>query len=173
MFLFLPGSGVNLDHFKTYQIKIRQNFSSTKFVLCGRILIDKGVNEFYKASKKLKDEGWNIECQLIGELDNKNNRSITSETLKLWEKENVIKYLGNYDDIREIYNEADCIVLPSYREGTPRSLLEASSMSIPVMGTDVPGCRHVIRDGVNGYLCEAKNYVDLAEKNEKVYITTI
>ena len=100
-------------------------------------------------------------------MDNKNNRSIKSETLKLWEKENVIKYLGNYEDIREIYNEADCIVLPSYREGTPRSLLEASSMSVPIIGTDVPGCRHVIRDEVNGYLCKAKNYVDLAEKMKK------
>ncbi len=80
----------------------------------------------------------------------------------------IIKYLGVTDDIREKISEVDTVVLPSYREGTPRTLLESASMAKPLIATDVAGCRDVVDDGVNGYLCRVKDYRDLADKMDKM-----
>jgi len=85
-----------------------------------------------------------------------------------WVKSNTIEYLGTTDDVRKFINEADCIVLPSYREGTPRTLLEAASSSKPIVATDVPGCHHVVEHNYNGLLCKLKNSEDLALKMEQM-----
>ena len=86
------------------------------------------------------------------------------EDVELWVREGIVEYLGTSDDVRPFLAASDCVVLPSYREGTPRSLLEAAAMAKPLIATDVPGCREVVQEGVNGYLCEVCNAHDLADK---------
>jgi glycosyltransferase involved in cell wall biosynthesis len=85
-----------------------------------------------------------------------------------WVAEGVVNYLGVSDDVRAQIVVADCVVLPSYREGTPRTLLEAAAMARPIITTDAVGCREVVDDGVNGYLCKVRDAGDLAEKMEKM-----
>ena len=87
-----------------------------------------------------------------------------------WEKEGSVKYLGTSDHVETVIDEADCIVLPSYREGLSRVLLEAASMAKPIITTNVPGCREVVDDGVNGYLCEVKDVDSLAMQMEKMLL---
>jgi len=105
---------------------------------------------------------------LLGFLDVKNQTAVPREDVEAWVQEGIIEYLGTSDDVRPFLAAADCVVLPSYREGTPRSLLEAAAMAKPLIATDVPGCREVVQDGVNGYLCEVRNSNDLADKMMKL-----
>jgi glycosyltransferase involved in cell wall biosynthesis len=86
------------------------------------------------------------------------------ERVRAWEGEGLLRYLGKTDDVRPFLAQADCVVLPSYREGVPRALLEAAAMARPIVATDVVGCRDAVDDGSNGYLCRARDPVDLAEK---------
>ena len=86
------------------------------------------------------------------------------QTVEDWVSEGLVEYLGYTDDVRQQVAAADCVVLPSYREGTPHSLLEAAAMARPLITTDVPGCREVVDDGVNGFLCRPKDAADLGEK---------
>jgi glycosyltransferase involved in cell wall biosynthesis len=84
--------------------------------------------------------------------------------VKRWDKEGVVEYMGETDDVREHIANSSCVVLPSYREGLPRTLLEAASMGRPIIATDVTGCREVVKNGVNGYLCRVRNATDLTIK---------
>jgi glycosyltransferase involved in cell wall biosynthesis len=91
-----------------------------------------------------------------------NPSAITRAEVDAWVREGVIEYLGEAHDVRPLIEAADCVVLPSYREGVPRTLMEASAMGRPVIATDVPGCRECVADGVNGLLCEVRNVDSLA-----------
>ena len=86
-----------------------------------------------------------------------NPTAITKKEIAAWEEEHIINYLGTNDDVRSVMLEADCIVLPSYREGLSRVLLEAGSLEKPIVTTDVPGCKDVVDDGVNGFLCQVRD----------------
>jgi glycosyltransferase involved in cell wall biosynthesis len=88
--------------------------------------------------------------------------------MEAWEEEGIVKYLGVSDEVQSVIAKADCVVLPSYREGLSRVLLEAASMAKPIITTDVAGCREVVDDGVNGYLCKEKDADSLAEQMEKM-----
>jgi glycosyltransferase involved in cell wall biosynthesis len=101
-------------------------------------------------------------------MDIENPNSISTEQLKTWVEEGVVNYWGTSRDVRMQLIQADCVVLPSYREGTPRALLESAAAGRPIITTDVPGCREVVRDGINGYLCRPKDSKDLAEKMKKI-----
>ena len=101
---------------------------------------------------------------MLGFLDVKNQTAVPREDVELWVREGIVEYLGTSDDVRPFLAASDCVVLPSYREGTPRSLLEAAAMAKPLIATDVPGCREVVQEGVNGFLCEVCNAHDLADK---------
>ena len=90
--------------------------------------------------------------------------SIAKSEIEEWERKNIIVFLGHNDEIREKIKESDCVILPSYREGMPKSLLEASSMGRPVIATDVPGCRDIVQDDITGYLCKSKSTKDLIDK---------
>jgi glycosyltransferase involved in cell wall biosynthesis len=105
---------------------------------------------------------------LLGFLDVQNPAAISRSQMDEWVSEGAVRYLGVTDDVRSEIASADCIVLPSYREGTPRTLLEAAAMGRPIVTTDAVGCREVVDHGVNGYLCRVKDAADLAEKMEKV-----
>jgi glycosyltransferase involved in cell wall biosynthesis len=157
----LPGSGIDLDKFAPVPLPGQ---SPIRFLLIARMLWDKGVGEFVEAARLLKRRGTNADFCLLGFLDVQNPAAISREQMDAWVKEGVIRYFGVSDDVRTEIAAADCVVLPSYREGTPRTLLEAAAMGRPIITTDAVGCREVVDDGVNGYLCRIKEAVDLAEK---------
>ncbi len=161
----LPGSGINLHRFiPVYDADSKQFKSPFRFLLIARMLKDKGVVEFVNAAQLLKESEVNAEFCLLGFLDVENPAAISSGQMKQWTDQGFVKYLGPSDDVREHIALADCIVLPSYREGTPRSLLEAAAMAKPIITTNVVGCKEVVEHGVNGFLCEVKNAQDLALK---------
>lgn len=160
----LPGSGIDTNEFSpiTY-VKENEQFV---FLLIARMLWDKGVGEYVDAAKIVKERFPNVEFQLLGSLDAVNNSAISKKQMSTWSDEGYINYLGTTDKVKEFIAKADCVVLPSYREGTPRTLLESASMAKPLIATNVPGCKDVVDDGINGYLCEVKNSEDLARKME-------
>ena len=167
----LPGSGINLHRFTpTYDADRKSLNSPFRFLLIARMLKDKGVVEFVKAAKLLKESGVKAEFFLLGFLDVQNPAAISSEQMKEWTDQEFVKYLGVSDEVREYIASADCIVLPSYREGTPRTLLEAAAMGKPIITTNVVGCKDVVEHGVNGYLCEVKNAQDLALKMKEMLL---
>ena len=167
----LPGSGINLNHFAPVNVSLGLTLNRPfKFLLIARMLKDKGVVEFVNAAQMLKESGVKAEFSLLGFLDVQNPAAISTEQMRIWTEQGFVKYLGTSDDVREHIAQADCIVLPSYREGTPRSLLEAAAMAKPIIATNVVGCKEVVVDGETGLLCEAKNAIDLASKMKEMFL---
>lgn len=159
----LPGSGVD-THWFSPRPQNKSKRGTFRILLLARLLWDKGVGEYIEAARQLHDEGREVEFQLLGFLDVENRSSISRHTIEKWEREGVAHYLGSTEDVRSAIAQADCVVLPSYREGTPRSLLEAASMAKPIITTDVVGCREVVEDKVTGLLCQPRDANDLAAK---------
>jgi glycosyltransferase involved in cell wall biosynthesis len=157
----LPGSGIDLQKFKPETFQRNEKFT---FLLISRLITDKGILEYINAVRKLRGEGLNARFQILGAMDPGHKRGIKKEIIKEWIDSGTIEYLGTTSDIRHFIQQADCIVLPSYREGTPRTLLEAASSSKPIIATNVPGCKHVVEDNINGLLCNLKDADDLADK---------
>lgn len=160
----LPGSGINTSKFKGTSLHSRSPNEKTEFLLIARLLYDKGVQEYIDAARILKAKNYSFKCSLLGFLGVENITSIPKKILQTYIDDGTVHYYGSSDDIRPFIENADCIVLPSYREGLPRSLLEGAAMSRPLIATDVPGCREIVDHGVNGFLCEVKNAEDLASK---------
>jgi glycosyltransferase involved in cell wall biosynthesis len=160
----LPGSGVDLVKFQPTPLPARY---VVRFLLIARLLWDKGVGEYVEAARLLKKRGIEAECCILGFLDVKNPAAISGAQMDEWAAEGVVHYLGVSDNVREKIAQTDCVVLPSYyREGTPKSLLEAAAMARPIVTTDSVGCRDVVEDGINGYLCKPKDALSLAQKME-------
>jgi glycosyltransferase involved in cell wall biosynthesis len=157
----LPGSGIDLNKFKPAEFTRNKKFT---FLLISRLITDKGILEYIEAVKTLKASGFDARFQLLGPADPEHKRGIKLELIREWVKSNTVEYLGSTNDVQKYIHQADCIVLPSYREGTPRTLLEASSSSKPIITTDVPGCNHVVKHYHNGLLCKLKDANDLADK---------
>ncbi|MBB3258030.1 glycosyltransferase involved in cell wall biosynthesis [Paraburkholderia bannensis] len=161
----LHGEGVDLEDFAFESLPERNEFS---FVLIGRLLWDKGVGEYVEAARQLRARYPNARFKLLGPVGVDNPSAITREEVAAWEREGVIEYLGETADVRPYISDADCVVLPSYREGVPRTLMEASAMGRPIVATDVPGCREVVADGENGLLCQAHEAASLAAALSKM-----
>jgi glycosyltransferase involved in cell wall biosynthesis len=159
----LPGSGVNLEQFKPSGL-VRSSDQAFTFVLIARLIKDKGVVEFIEAAQKVHQTHPDVEFQLLGFLGVQNPTAISKEKVEEWTQLPYIHYLGAADDVRPFIERSDCVVLPSYREGTPKVLLEAAAMGKPIIATRVPGCKEVVEDDVTGYLCEVKSPHDLAQK---------
>ena len=157
----LPGSGVDLDHF---EVAPMAQGPAQVFLLVARMLRDKGIGEFVEAARGLRRESPTLRFQLLGQLGVANRTAIPRSEVEGWVREGSIEHLGETDDVRPWIAQADCVVLPSYREGTPRTLLEAAAMGRQVVTTDVPGCRQVVDDGVTGLLCRVRDATDLAVK---------
>lgn len=155
----VPGSGIDLDHFAPAQLPA----GTPRFLLIARLLRDKGVREYVEAARMLRREGLDARFQLLGPIDTGNRSAIQRDELDRWVRESAIEYLGSAEDVRPHVAEASVVVLPSYREGLPRSLLEGAAMGRPLVTTDVPGCREVVDPGVNGLLCEVRSAVSLAD----------
>lgn len=161
----IPGSGIDLSHFTPTEFKRNDTFT---FLLISRLITDKGIMEYVEAVRKLKSKGVAARFQILGAKDPEHARGIKLSVIDEWIKTGTIEYLGTSDDVRNFINKADCVVLPSYREGTPRTLLEAAGSSKPIVATDVPGCHHVVEDNYNGLLCKLKSADDLALKMEQM-----
>jgi glycosyltransferase involved in cell wall biosynthesis len=157
----VPGSGIDLSKFAPMAFRRNKKFT---FLLISRLISDKGIFEYIEAVKQLKRSGINAHFQLLGPLDPEHKRGIKPALIEDWINTGTIEYLGTTDDVRKFIDLADCVVLPSYREGTPRTLLEAASSSKPMIATNVPGCNNVVVHNVNGLLCKLKDAEDLADK---------
>ncbi|MGX7872028.1 glycosyltransferase family 4 protein [Mesorhizobium sp. ORM6] len=159
----LPGSGVDLMRFSPSSPKGPRS-GAIVFLLVARLLWDKGVGEFVEAARMVRLKMPAARFQLLGFLDVENRTAVSRAQVEQWVEEGLVDYLGATDDVRPFLNAADCVVLPSYREGTPRSLLEAAAMGRPLIATDVPGCKEVVDHAVNGFLCKVKDAGDLASR---------
>lgn len=165
---FVPGSGVDINAF--YPV-IDGNEKIFTFTLVARMLWTKGVNEFVEAAKEfLKDNpSQKVRFLLVGSPDLENPESIPLAVLEKWNEEGVVEWLGHVDDIQKIYAQTHVAVLPSYREGLPKSLLEAMACGLPIITTDAVGCGQIVNEG-NGIKVPAKNVGDLKKAFEKCVV---
>jgi len=159
----LPGSGVDLHHFQPLPLAALDQ-RSFRFLLVARMLKDKGVEEYAAAARIVRRCLPTVQFQLLGGIDTKNPNAIPASRIRAWEAEGLVRYLDRADDVRPYLAEADCVVLPSYREGVPHSLLEAAATARPIIASDVAGCKDIVDDNCNGFLCRARNADDLADK---------
>jgi glycosyltransferase involved in cell wall biosynthesis len=151
------GSGVDLVSFAVKPLKSAALAGvAVQFLFIGRLLGDKGVREYVNAARLLKQSYPQARCVLVGWIDN-NPNSITQAELDCWQADGSIEFLGRMADVRPAIEMCSVYVLPSYREGTPRTVLEAMSMGRAIITTDAPGCRETVVDGDNGFLVPVKS----------------
>ena len=161
----IPGSGVDLIKFQPYE---KPQNEVMKFAFIGRLLRDKGVFEYIQAVKLvLKEYKGKCKFYILGELYEENPTAVSKEQLDEWIDDKIITYLEKTDVVEEEMKKFDCIILPSYREGLSKVLLESSAMEIPAITTDVPGCRDVIENSKNGFICKVKDALDLSNAIER------
>jgi glycosyltransferase involved in cell wall biosynthesis len=160
----LPGEGIDLLHFSAPRLAADGVVAGRTFLMVARLLRDKGVVEFVEAARQVRVARPGTRFVLLGPAGADNPSAISVEQVRTWQDEGVIEYLGVADDVRSAVAQADCVVLPSYREGMPRTLLEAAAMQRPLIATDVPGCRQPVIDGESGLLCKPRDAADLATK---------
>ena len=162
--ILLPGSGVNL---KRFYPGLRDAFRNQKrlfrFLFAGRMLSDKGLYELIEAMHILNTN--NIECELwmCGFADAANSSVIPAEILEEWKTNQWVTWIVASDVVEDIMAQIDCLVLPSYREGMPKCILEANAMALPVITTDVPGCRNIVSHNINGLLCKSRDTLSLSK----------
>lgn len=152
----LSGSGVGIRHFDVVPFP-----KALSFLMIARLLGDKGVREYVEAARQVKQLHPHVRFDLVGWID-ENPDSVTAEELDGWVRSGVINFLGRLGDVRPAITDCSVYVLPSYREGTPRTVLEAMAMGRGVITTDAPGCRETVNDGENGFLVPVKNADELA-----------
>lgn len=162
----LHGEGVNVSHFSP--ISVSSNNNPTTFLLIARMLWDKGIGEYVEAARVIKNKYPTTHFQLLGACDVPNPSLISREQISIWESEGIVEYLGTTDDVRTVISNVDCVVLPSYREGIPRTMLEAAAMAKPLIVSDAPGCKDVVIHGKTGFLCKVKNRDSLAAAMELI-----
>jgi glycosyltransferase involved in cell wall biosynthesis len=176
--VLIPGEGVDLETFSPLAVPPERQAALRSelglgpddhvVLMVGRMLRHKGVLEFVEAARRVRAACPEAVFVLVGPSDEGNPARIPSEKLQAWESEGAVRYLGIRGDVRDLMAVADVVVLPSYREGIPRVLIEAAAMGRPLVATDVPGCREVVRNGVNGLLVPARDAVALAEAIESL-----
>ncbi len=164
----LPGSGVNTNRFHPKLFFNKRNDNIFRFFYFGRFIYDKGLLELIKAFEKVKKNYPNCELWLAGSIDPKNKTCISKKTIDSWRQIPGVSIYNQTNKIENLLSQVDCVVLPSYREGLPKSLLEACSMELPVLATNVPGCRSIIEDGINGFLFLPKDIKSLLEALIKI-----
>ncbi len=162
----LHGEGVNVSHFSP--ISVSSNNNRITFLIIARMLWDKGIGEYIEAARVIKSKYPKTHFQLLGACDVPNPSLISREQISVWESEGIVEYLGTTDDVRTVIANVDCVVLPSYREGIPRTMLEAAAMAKPLIVSDAPGCKDVVIHGKTGFLCKVKNSDSLAAAMELI-----
>jgi len=167
----IPGSGADLKRFSFSQT---QQKKPLRFLLTARMLKEKGVYLFAEAARYFKEKyGDKVEFSLLGFCDNTNPSGVKLDEINDWVDQGFINYLGVTDKVESIIKDMHCVVLPSYyREGVPKSLLEAGAMGKPIITTDNVGCRETVVDGFNGYLCKPRSLKSLIEAMEKIIVSS-
>lgn len=162
----LPGSGVDLSAFQpSVDPGNMARAGGPVFLLVARLLWDKGVGEFAEAARLVKATHPSARFRLLGPLAPEHRAGVPQATIQAWVDAGTVEYAGAAHDVRPYLMAADCVVLPSvYREGVPRSLLEAAACARPVIATDSVGCRDTVDDGVSGFLCKPRDAADLARQ---------
>ena len=161
----INGCGVDISKFKNSHKYRSKNFT---FLFVGRLLKDKGILEFVEAAKLIKLKHPKVRFQVLGAFCPQNTSAIQKDEMNGWVADEIINYLGFTDQVKTVMENSDCLVLPSYREGLSKALIEGSSMSLPIITTDAPGCKDVIVDDETGFLCQVKDSNDLFLKMEKM-----
>jgi len=155
----LAGSGVDIEHFSP---RPSASPRAPQVLMVSRVLADKGVREFVAAAAAIRRARPDVEFVLLGRRDDRNPTAIPTDEIARWQSDGTVRWVDEVEDVRPHLAEAAVVVLPSYREGTPRALLEAAAMGRAIVATDIPGCREVVEDGVNGYLVLPRDSVALA-----------
>ena len=163
-YTIVPGSGIDTSYFNTKRDYKKK--SHTDFILISRIIKEKGILEFIKAAEIVKKKGYSANFKLLGSfyLGGKKNDRIDKSVIELASESNFIEYLGETKNVIPYIIDSDCVVLPSYREGMSNLLLEAASLSTPIITTNVPGCKEIVENTYNGFLCNSKDSLDLSNK---------
>ena|SRR6218665_2488291 len=164
----IPGSGVDYEYFSPRPKK--RTDGKFVFLFISRLIADKGILEYVAAARELKDKYPQAIFQILGPYYSQNlkENTITEKQIVEWVEQGIVKYLGAVSDVRDNIAEADCVVLPSYREGMSNVLLEAGSMERPCITSDATGCRDIIIDGETGLLCQPRSAESLAEKMKEM-----
>lgn len=160
----LPGEGINLTEY-AYQPDFP---SKTSFLLIARMLWDKGIGEFVNAAREFRKQNPEVKFKLLGPVDLGNPSAIPLTQIEAWQNEGLIEYLGEKKDVRQDLKDSTCIVLPSYREGVPRVLLEAAAVGRPIITCDVPGCRETVVNDKSGFLVTPKGHTELIDAIQKI-----
>lgn len=158
----IPGSGVDCSRFTPLEEGARQA-GTFRVVLAARLLWDKGVAEYVEASRLLRARGLAVEFLLAGDPDPGNPAAVPEHVIRGWVDEGLVRWLGHVRDMPGLFHSVDAVVLPSYREGLPKGLVEAAACALPLVTTDVPGCREVVTHGEDGLLIPVKNAPALAD----------
>ncbi|WP_180168107.1 glycosyltransferase family 4 protein [Acinetobacter sp. YH12035] len=162
--VLIPGSGVDLKQFDFQPLPLKN-----KIVLMAcRLLADKGVYEFHKSVLLLKEKYPNVRFVLVGGIDSDNPASLTEQELNEWVQKGDLEWWGHQSNMPEVISQATVVVLPSYREGMPKVLLEAQALGRPIVTTDVPGCREAIENNKTGFLVTVRDEQSLANAIEKL-----
>ena len=156
----IRGSGVDTERFQPARLDQQAPF--TRVLLASRLLRDKGIQEYIEAARRVQAQGLPVRFFLAGRPDTGNPAAVPMTQVDAWHQAGIVTYLGHSDDMPRLLSGMDIVVLPSYREGTPRSLLEAAACALPIITTDVPGCREVVKHCVNGLLGPARDSAALA-----------
>ena len=162
----LPGEGIDIHHFAPTPLP--PTTETFVFLMMARLLRDKGVVEFAEAARIVRRRHPRACFRLLGPSYDANDMSVPIEAVRAWEAEGIVEYLGSTDDVRHAVEACHCVVLPSYREGLPRVLMEAAAMARPAIATDVTGCRDAIVADVTGLLCAPRDAVSLAAACERL-----
>jgi glycosyltransferase involved in cell wall biosynthesis len=162
----IRGSGVDCQRFVA--TSGHRGDQPLRVLLAARSLWDKGLAEYVEAARSLHAEGRRISFLLAGTPDPGNPAAVPEATLRQWQKEGVLEWLGHVEDMPALLGAVDVVVLPSYREGLPKTLIEAAACALPLITTDVPGCREVVTDGEDGLLIPARNSMALADAIRKL-----
>lgn len=162
--VMLGGSGVNTEKFSVEELP-----ETTGFLFIGRLIKDKGVMEYLNACLEIKKKYPNVRCLLVGPYDS-NPTSLKENELKSYIDDGIIEYFGEQSDVRPYLKMCSVYVLPSYREGTPKTVLEAMSSGRAIITTDVPGCKETVKDGVNGYLVPVRDSKSIVSKMEELIL---
>lgn len=160
------GSGVDTSEYNIAPLPVSNKQPEIRFLLIARLLADKGVREYANAAKIIKNKYPEVNFDLVGLIDS-NPTAISHQELDVWVDEGLLNFWGRLDDVRPAIAASSIYVLPSYREGTPRTVLEAMSMGRPVITTDAPGCRETVVDSYNGYLVPVKSVDGLVKAMEE------
>jgi glycosyltransferase involved in cell wall biosynthesis len=167
--IVITSIGVDTKKFRpNHEFLLNNHEHPIVVLMAARLLWDKGVREFVEAARVLKARGLQVEFWLAGKPDNGNPMCVPEEFLKEWREEGLVNWLGHRDDMPNLLQQVDIAVLPSYHEGVPRFLLEAAACGLPLVATDIEGCRVVVREGVNGFLVPPRNPTALADALERL-----